>query len=51
MSSIGVDNPAARANAGGRAHQHIDLHGAAEFVVLQDRRLVVGRGAGAGERA
>ena len=34
---------------GGRADQHVDFHGAAEFVVLQDRRLVVRRGAGAGD--
>src|SRR4051812_36225716 len=32
---------------GRRADQHVDLHGAAEFVILQDRRLVVRRGAGA----
>ncbi|GCC47586.1 hypothetical protein chiPu_0031780, partial [Chiloscyllium punctatum] len=33
----------------GRAHQHVDLHGAAELVVLQDRRLVVGRGSRTGD--
>src|SRR4029079_19186803 len=31
-----------------RAYKLIDFHGAAEFVVLQDRRFVIGRGAGAG---
>src|SRR5690348_7319038 len=30
---------------GRRAHQHVNLHGAAELVILQDRRLVLGRGA------
>ena len=30
-------------------HQRVDLHGAAELVVLQDRRLVVGRRTRAGE--
>src|SRR3954470_5214767 len=31
-----------------RAYQHVDLHGAAELVILQDRWLVVGRRSGAG---
>ena len=48
-SSIGVDKPGGARERRRRAHQHVDLHGAAEFVVLQDRRLVVRRRPGAGD--
>src|ERR1700761_1254440 len=34
---------------GGRFHQYVDLHGAAELVILQDRRLVIRRRASAGD--